>query len=47
MDTSINPINIAMITYSFILALLNDDFDFDVSVANDVAKRALPDKVMQ
>ena len=40
-----------MITYHFISALLNDDFDFDVSVANDVAidvaKRALPGKVMQ
>ena len=51
MDTSINPKNIAMITYHFISALLNDDFDFDVSVANDVAidvaKRALPGKVMQ
>ena len=40
-----------MITYHFILALLNDDFDFDVNVANDVAidvaKRALPGLVMQ
>ena len=26
-----------MITYHFISALLNDDFNFDVSVANDVA----------
>ena len=30
-DTSINPKNIAMITYHFILGLLNDDFDFDVN----------------
>ena len=40
-----------MITYHFISALLNDDFDFDFIVANDVAidvaKRALPGKVMQ
>ena len=36
-----------MITYHFISALSNDDFDFDVSVAIDVAKRPLPGKVMQ
>ena len=37
--------------YHLISALLNDDFDPDVSVANDVAidvaQRALPGKVMQ
>ena len=32
---------------TFIMAVLSDDSDFDVSVANDVAKRALPGKVMQ
>ena len=51
MDTSINPKNITMITYHFILVPLNYCFDFDVSVANDiaieVAKCALPGKVMQ
>ena len=51
MDTSINPKNITTIHYHFILTLLNANFDFDVSVANDVAidvaKRALPGKVMQ
>ena len=40
-----------MITYHFISVRLNDDFDFDASVANDVAfdvaKYALPGKVMQ
>ena len=45
------PKNITMIPYHFILALLNTYFDFDVSVANDVAmdvaKCALPGKVMQ
>ena len=45
-DTSINPKNITMIPYHFISALLNANFDFDVSVANDVAfdvaKCALP-----
>ena len=35
-----------MITY-FILEILNNDFDFDFNIANDVAKRALPGKVMQ
>ena len=49
-DTSINPNNITMITY-FISALLNDNFDLDVSVAIDVtidvAKCALLGKVMQ
>ena len=47
----ISPKNIATITYHFISALLNANFDFDVSVANDVAidvaKCALPGKVMQ
>ena len=50
-DTSINPKNITMIPYHFILTLLNANFDFDVSVANDVAidvaKCALPGTVMQ
>ena len=40
-----------MIPYHFISTLLNANFDFDVSVANDVtidvAKYALPGKVMQ
>ena len=39
------------IPYHFISRLLNANFDFDVSVANDVAidvaKCALPGKVMQ
>ena len=46
-DTSINPKNITTIPYHFISTLLNANFDFDVSVANDVAKCALPGKVMQ
>ena len=50
-DNSINPKNITTIPYHFILTLLNANFDFDVSVANDVAidvaKCALPGKVMQ
>ena len=51
MDTSINPKNITTIPYHFISTLLNANYDFDVSVANDVAidvaKCALPGKVMQ
>ena len=46
-DTSISPKNITTIPYHFSLTLLNANFDFDVSVANDVAKCALPGKVMQ
>ena len=50
MDTSINPTNITTIPYNFISTLLNANFDFDVSVANDVAidiaKYILPDKVI-
>ena len=50
-DTSINSKNITRIPYHFISTLLNANFDFDVSVANDVAidvaKCALPGKVMQ
>ena len=50
-DTSINPKNITTIPYHFISTLLYANFDFDVSVANDVAidvaKCALPGKVMQ
>ena len=50
-DTFINPKNITTIPYNFISTLLNAKFDFDVSVANDVAidvaKCALPGKVMQ
>ena len=42
------PQNITMIPYiTFYLGSLNANFDFDVSVANDVAKYALPGKVMQ
>ena len=45
------PKNITTIPYHFISTLLNSNFDFDVSVANDVAidvaKCALPSKVMQ
>ena len=37
MDTSINPKNTRTIPYHFISTLLNANFDFDVSVANDVA----------
>ena len=51
MDTSINTTNITTIPYHFISRLLNANFDFDVSVSNDVvidvAKCALPGKVMQ
>ena len=50
-DTCINPKNITTIPYHFISTLLNVNFDFDVTVANDVAidvaKCSLPDKVMQ
>ena len=50
-DTSISPKNITAIPYNFISTHLNANFDFDVSVANDVAidvaKCALPGKVMQ
>ena len=50
-DTSISQKNITTIPYHFISTLLNANFDFDVSVANDVAidvaKCALPGKVMQ
>ena len=50
MDTSINPQKITMIPYHFISTLLNANFDFDVSVTNDVAidvaKYALSGKVM-
>ena len=45
------PKNITTIPYHFISTLLNANFDFDVSVANevaiDVAKCALQGKVMQ
>ena len=45
------PKNITTIPYHFIYTLLNANFDFDVSVSNDVAidvaKCALPGKVMQ
>ena len=45
------PKHITTIPYHFISTLLNANFDFDVSVANDVAidvaKCTLPDKVMQ
>ena len=51
MDTSISQKNITTIPYHFISTLLNANFDFDVRVANDVAidvaKCALPGKVMQ
>ena len=50
-DNSISPKNITTIPYNFISTLLNANFDFGVSVANDVAidvaKCALPGKVMQ
>ena len=49
--TPINPKNISTIPYHFNLTLLNANFDFDDSVANDlaidVAKCELPDEVMQ
>ena len=45
------PKHITTIPYHFISTLLNANFDFDVSVVNDVAidvaKCTLPDKVMQ
>ena len=45
------PKNITTIPYPYISTLLNANFDFDVSVANDVAidmaKYTLPDKSMQ
>ena len=51
MDTSINPKNITTIPYHFISTLLNANFDFDISVANDVAidvaKCTLLGKLMQ
>ena len=51
MDTCINPQNITTIPYHFISTLLNVNFDFDVTVANDVAidvaKCSLPGKLMQ
>ena len=51
MDTCINPKNITTIPYHFISTLLNVNFEFDVTVANDVAidvaKCILPGKVMQ
>ena len=50
-DTFINPYNITTIPYHFISTLLNASFDFDVTVANDVAidvaKCTFPGKVMQ
>ena len=50
-DTCINSKNITTIPYHFISTLLNVNFDFDVTVANDiaidVAKCSLPVKVMQ
>ena len=50
-DTCINPKNITTIPYHFILTLLNVNFDFDVTIANDIAidgaKCSLLDKVMQ
>ena len=50
-DTCINPKNITTIPYHFISTLLNVNFEFDVTVANDVAidvaKCILPGKVMQ
>ena len=45
------PKNITTISYHFISTLLNVNFEFDVTVANDVAidvaKCSLPGKVMQ
>ena len=48
-DTSISPKNITTNPYHFISTLLNANFDFNVAndVAIDVAKCALPGKVMQ
>ena len=36
-----------MIPYHFTSIIINANFDFDVTIANDVAKGALPGKVMQ
>ena len=47
LNTSINPKNITTIPYHFNSTLLNANFDFNVSIANDVAKYTLPGKVMQ
>ena len=47
MDTPINAKNITITPYHLIWALLNDNFDFDVNVANDDAKCALLGKVIQ
>ena len=45
------PKNITTIPYHYISTLLNANFDFDLSVANDVAidvaKCAIPGKVVQ
>ena len=41
------PKNITTILHHFISTLLNTNFDFYVSVANDVAKSALPGKLIQ
>ena len=41
------PKNITTIPYHFISTLLNPNFDFGVNVSNDVAKCALPGKMMQ
>ena len=46
-DSSINTKNITMIPYHFISAVININFDFDVSIANDFAKSTLPGKVIQ
>ena len=50
-DTCITPKYITTIPYHFISTLLNVNFDFNVTVANDfaidVAKCSLPGKVMQ
>ena len=50
-DTSINSKNITTIPYHFISTLLNANFDFDISVTNEVAidvtNCALPGRVMQ
>ena len=45
--TYINPKHITTIHNHFILTLLNASFDFDVSIANDIAKSTLPGKMMQ
>ena len=46
-DTANNPKNITMTPYHFISRLLNDNYDFDVSVAIDVARFVLSGKVMK